>query len=90
MAKYIRCDCCGKPVRFGEDVYQYEGYCGLYCSSECFADSYANCLELDEDIAENCRHEVYDDEKRVKELRQNIASMEKALWQMKAELDSLD
>ena len=90
MAKYIRCDHCGKPILFGEEILQYPGYCGLYCSSDCFADSYADYRLLDEEIADNCHHEVYDDEERKKELRNNIAKMQIDLKIMQAELAGLE
>lgn len=90
MAKYIRCDGCGKPILFGEEVLKYPGYCGLYCSPHCFADSYADYTILDEEEADNCRHEVYDDEKRKKELRDSIAKAQMNLKIMQAELNGLE
>lgn len=90
MAKYIKCDCCDKPILFGEEVYKYPGYCGLYCSEECFTDSYAEYNELTEELADDCRHEVYDDEERKKELRKLIADLERTLKQMRNELEGLE
>lgn len=90
MAKYIRCDGCGKPIVFGEEVLNFPGYCGLYCSSDCFANSYAHFYSLDEDVADDCRHEVYDDEERKKELRNNISKMQIDLKIMQAELAGLE
>ena len=90
MAKYIKCDGCGKPILFGEEVYKYPGCCGLYCSAECFADSYAEYGELTEELADDCRHEVYDDEERKKELRKLIADFEQTLKQMRNELEGLE
>jgi hypothetical protein len=90
MAKYIKCSLCGKPIIFGEEVLKYPRYCGLYCSTDCFAESYADFHILDEDIADDCRHEVYDDEERKKELRDNIAKMQMDLKIMQAELAGLE
>lgn len=72
MAKYIECDGCGKRIEFGATVYQYGGYCGVYCSPECFTDSYANISILDDDLAENCDCTVYDDETRRREIEEQI------------------
>lgn len=90
MAKYIKCDGCGKSIFFGEEVYKYSGYCGLFCSTECFANSYAEYSELTEELADDCRHEVYDDEKRKKELRRLISEFERTLYNMKTELEDLE
>ena len=90
MAKYIRCDGCGKPIPFGSEVYQFDTFCGLYCSPECFADSYAICRELDEECADNCRHEIYDNDERKKELRKNIREIEMQLTSLVSELEELE
>lgn len=90
MAKYIRCDCCGKPILLGEEVYKFPQYCGIYCSAECFTDTYGNAYELDEELADDCCHEIYDDEERKKELRNNIAKMQMELKNMKIELEALE
>ena len=90
MAKYIKCDGCGKPILFGSEVYQFDNFCGLYCSAECFADSYAICRELDENLADDCHHETYDDEERKKELRKSIREFEMKLGLMISELEELE
>ena len=90
MAKYIRCDGCGKPILFGSEVYQFDNFCGLYCSAECFADSYAICRELDENLADNCHHEIYDGEERKKELRKSIRELEMQLCSLESELEDLE
>ena len=71
MAKYIRCDCCGRRINFSEEVFKFPGYCGLYCSSDCFADSYADIGELDDELVCDCRHEVYDDDESEEEVNEN-------------------
>lgn len=35
--KFIKCDTCGKYIWLYDDVYFFNGYCGLYCCAECFA-----------------------------------------------------
>lgn len=62
MAKYIKCDCCGKRIEFGDDVYKFTGYAGLYCSADCFADAYGEAQELDDELANDCYKDIYDDE----------------------------
>lgn len=90
MAKYVKCDACGKPIVFGEDVYRYDGLCGLFCSAECFADSYATCNELDEELADDCCHEVYDSEELKRELRHAISNLQRELDYLTARLDTLE
>lgn len=76
MAKYIRCGCCGKRIDFGNTIYKLSGYCGLYCSAECFAYEYATEKELNEDIADNCCTDIYDDEADKRKLQADIANAE--------------
>lgn len=61
MAKYIKCDYCGKRIELGSEVYKFHGYAGLFCCAECFADSYGEAKELDTELAEDCYHKIYDD-----------------------------
>ena len=72
MAKYIECDCCGKRIEFGATVYQFNGYCGLYCSPECFSDSQADIHILDDELADDCACTVFDDEARQREILEQI------------------
>jgi hypothetical protein len=81
MAKYIKCDCCGKRIYFGEEIYKFGGYAGLFCSSDCFADSYGEVQELDDEIAYDCFHKVYDDEEEV--------ALKREIEQTKADIASL-
>ena len=62
MAKYIRCDGCGNKIELGYEVYKFDGYAGLYCSAECFAEAYGITCELDNELAEDCYHKIYDDD----------------------------
>ena len=72
MAKYIECDCCGKRIEFGAEVYQYEGRAGLYCSTECFFDTYGNIYTLTDELAYYCCCTVFDDETRQREILEQI------------------
>lgn len=65
MAKFIKCDCCGKRIEFGSEIYKFHGYAGLYCSADCFSDSYGEVQELDEELAYDCYRHVYDDEEEI-------------------------
>ena len=89
MAKYIECDCCGKRIEFGAEVYQLEPYCGLYCSPECFADSFADTHILNDDLVENCACTVFDDEQRKRELEEEIRKHERELENLRMQLDHL-
>ena len=85
--KYIKCDYCGQRIYFGDEIYYQDGYCGTYCSAECFACTHGDYGELTEEHVENCMCEVYDDEvvaKRkieiklaIQQLQNELASLEK-------------
>ena len=66
--KYIKCDCCGRKIPMGSEVWYHDGYCGIYCSQECYAESWGCYGFLDEKMVENCDCTVYDDEQRKKDL----------------------
>lgn len=72
MAKYIECDCCGKRIEFGAKVHQYEGRAGLYCSTECFLDTYGMTYILTDELAYDCCCTVFDDETRQREILEQI------------------
>ena len=86
---YIKCDCCGRKIPFGEIVYFHHGYCGTYCSAECYADSWAESAELDEILAEDNCCEIYNDERKRKELIKEIDKLTQQLDKVKVELDNL-
>lgn len=79
MAKYIKCRHCGKKIYFGEDVYTYDGYQGMFCSAECFADVYADIRELNEDDADNCCATVYDTEEEKQKLKKELDEAQREL-----------
>ena len=87
--KYIKCDCCGRKIPMGSDIWIYDGSCGVYCSKECFAESWGYCLDLDEKIIENHGCTVYDDEQRKKDLLKEMQELTEKLAKAKFELDSL-
>lgn len=89
MARYIKCDCCGKKIMFGDEVYKFSGRAGLYCSGECFADSYGEVQELDKELADDCYHTVYDDEARITEIRKEMEEHRMAMEELFIELESL-
>lgn len=89
MAKYIKCDGCGNKIKFGETVYNYDGRCAVYCSAECFADSYGTELVLNEYVVDNCCCKVYDDTS-IRELKESIKRAQLELTEMQAELDMLE
>ena len=85
MAKFIKCDCCSKRIPLGEEVYKFHGYAGLFCSAECFSDSYGEVQELDDELAEDCFHTIYDDSEEmairseIEKTKADIASLEAKL-----------
>lgn len=96
MAKYIKCDCCGKRILFGEEIYQFRGYAGLYCSGECFADAYGEVQEVDETLADDCYHKVYDDEeemairKEIEQTKIDISNLQMKLRGLEFDLQSYE
>lgn len=94
MAKYIKCDNCGKRIYFGEEVYKFSGYAGLFCSGDCFADSYGEVQELDDELADDCFHTVYDDTvemaiiKEIEQTKLDIQALEMKLKGLEFDLQS--
>ena len=87
---YIKCDCCGKKIPFGEIVYFHSGYCGVYCSAECYADSWGDSAELDEILAEDNGCEIFNDERRRKELLLKLEKLEFEKEKAQEELNQLN
>lgn len=87
--RYVKCNCCGKRIYFGEEVFHYKGYCGIYCSAECFSDAFGEVQELDFDFADNCCAKIYDDEKRKMELKEQMENLLKQMDLCKEELKEL-
>ena len=59
--KFILCDCYGNKIYLGDYAYFYDGYCGVYCSDACFAEAFATMKILDDNEADNCGCEIFDD-----------------------------
>ena len=89
MARYIKCDCCGKKIMFGDEIYKFAGHAGLYCSGECFADSYGEVQELDKELADDCYHTIYDDDARREEIRKEMEEHRMAMEKLYEELQTL-
>jgi hypothetical protein len=89
MARYIKCDCCGKKINFGDEVYKFNGRAGLYCSGECFADSYGEVQELDMELDDYCYHTIYDDDARKEEIRKEMEEHRMAMEKLFEELKTL-
>ena len=89
MARYIKCSCCGKKIEFGQDVYEFDGRVGLYCSGECFADTYGEIQELDEELAYDCGHTIYDDEVRKEEIQKEMEEHRMAMERLLKEFETL-
>lgn len=87
---YVKCVCCGKKIFFGDVVYFHHGYCGTYCSSECYADSWGESAELDVELAENNGCEIYNDEQRKKELQLKLEKLEFEKEKAQEELNQLN
>jgi hypothetical protein len=58
MAKYIKCDWCGKKIMFGERAY-HKDFCGVFCSEECFFEDCGSQSEVDEDFIIKSDKQVY-------------------------------
>jgi hypothetical protein len=87
--KYVKCSCCGKRIYFGEEVYRYKGYCGVYCSADCFADCFCVVNELNTELADNCCCEVFDDDARKRELKDQMENLLKQMNDCKEEYETL-
>lgn len=88
--RYVKCNRCDKRVYFGSKVFRYKGFCGIYCSAECFADTFCEANELNETVADNCCCTVYDDEKRKRELTEMMKRLQEEMELCQTELQSLN
>lgn len=89
MNRYVKCNRCNKRIFFGEKVYRFKGYCGVYCSANCFADTHCVVSELDIELAENSCCTVYDDDARKRELQEKMEMLLREMSDCKAEFESL-
>jgi len=86
MAKYIRCDCCGKRIEFGEDVMRFPGNAEIFCSEYCFADAFADYEVLNDELASDCWRKVYDDEEDKQKLKEEIAKVTSEMNELEKKL----
>ena len=87
MGKYVRCDCCGNRIDFGDLIFRFPGYCGIHCSADCFADAYGDCLELNEDEAAKSCRKVYDDNEDKRRIEEDIAKQMAEIEELKRKLE---
>lgn len=83
--RYVLCNSCGKKIYLNSEVYCLDGYCGVYCSAECYAESYATIKVLDEEEAENCRCDIWDDkavENKKEKIEREILELQNKLKQL--------
>lgn len=88
MAKYIKCDCCGKRINFGETAYHLD-YVAVYCSAECYCDANAYMGTVDDYFVHDCECTVYDDEARIAEIRKEMEDHRTAMEKLYNELQTL-
>lgn len=86
---YVKCDCCGKKIFFGDVVYFHNGFCATYCSAECYADSWGDSAELDEELAKDNGCEIFNNERRKEELLKEMEELTEKLAKAKFELETL-
>lgn len=79
MAKYIKCDYCGKRINFCETIWTDCNAEIACCSTECYANATGYNCKLDDEFVDNCCCNVYDDEKRIAEIKEQIAALEEEL-----------
>lgn len=61
MKYFVKCDCCGKKIYVGDKMYQTPGYCGIYCSLNCWTRFEANVeiTALTVSEADNCGADLF-------------------------------
>jgi hypothetical protein len=84
--RYVLCDSCGRKIYLGSEVYCFDGYCGVYCSAECYADAHATVKVLDEEEADNCGCDILDDDAIEKEK----ANIQKEISELQNKLKRLE
>ena len=89
MAKYIKCDCCGKKIYIGDTVYYGKSndyYELMYCSEECFLKECIIKDKFHEELIEYFGLYVYDIEK----IAQRKADIELEIQKLQNELKWLE
>jgi hypothetical protein len=60
VSEFVRCDVCDARIYLDSDeAYVVEGYCGIYCSAECFCEANATIKTISRETAEDCFHTIY-------------------------------
>lgn len=63
--KYVHCDNCNCKISKGSEAYRMYGRAGLYCSAECYGETYAEYIEtLTDDIVDDCYLEFLEDDSK--------------------------
>ena len=88
MAKYIKCDNCGKRINFGETAYHFD-YIDVYCSAECYCDANSYIGTVDDYFVTECDCTVYDDAARIEEIRKEMENHRTAMEKLYSELQTL-
>jgi len=89
MAKYIKCDHCGKRIDFGQDVYTDKDGIGIYCSEHCYCEGNAYTECLDEKLASDMNWPLWDDDERREEIRKEMERHRMAMEKLFEELKTL-
>ena len=84
--RYVLCDACGGKIYLNSEVYCFDGYCGVYCSAQCYADAHATVKVLDEDEDDNCRCDILDDNA----IKKEKAEIEKEISELQDKLKKLN
>ena len=80
MAKYVRCANCGKKIHFGETIcLANDEMSDAYCNADCYVNDYGGFITLDAQQANYWGFHVYDDDKRKKEIEEQMAKLQKEL-----------
>lgn len=65
MYKWVKCSCCGKPIKVGSDGVFHNNYAGVFCSTACCAFLFLNTRlsEVSEEEIDNNFLTVYKSKK---------------------------
>lgn len=89
MAKYTKCDHCGKRIYFGDKVYTDEHNVGIYCSKHCFCERNIYEEQFREEFAYDNNWPLWDDEVRKEEIRKEMEKHRMAMEKLFEELKTL-
>lgn len=89
MAKYTKCDSCGKRIDFGQDVYTDKDGIGIYCSERCYCEDNVYTEYFDEKLASDMNWPLWDDEVRKEEIRKEMEEHKQAIEKLLKEFELL-